>query len=43
MENLEDKNIIANSIIEENDYDKDGKINFNDFMMIMKNNNKSEK
>ena len=43
LENLEDKNIIANSIIEENDYDKDGKINFNDFMMIMKNNNKSEK
>ena len=43
LENLEDKNIIANSIIEENDYDKDGKINFNDFMMIMKNNNKTEK
>ena len=43
LENFEDKNIIANSIIEENDYDKDGKINFNDFMMIMKNNNKSEK
>ena len=39
LENLEDKNIIANSIIEENDYDKDGKINFNDFMMTMKNNN----
>jgi calcium-dependent protein kinase len=36
LDNLEDKNQIVNSIIEENDYDKDGKINFNDFLMIMK-------
>ena len=37
LDNLEDKNKIVNSIIEENDFDKDGKINFQDFMMIMKN------
>ena len=41
LENLQDKNIIVNNIIEENDFDKDGKINFNDFMMVM--NNKKEK
>jgi len=41
LENLEDKNKIVNSIIEENDFDKDGKINFEDFKMIMKNNNNS--
>ena len=38
LENLEDKNKIVNSIIEENDFDKDGKINFEDFMKVMKNN-----
>ena len=43
MENLEDKNKIVNTIIEENDFDKDGKINFNDFMMVMKSNNKIDK
>ena len=37
LDNLSDKNNIANSIIEENDFDKDGKINFNDFMITMKN------
>ena len=41
LENLEDKNKIVNSIIEENDFDKDGKINFEDFKMAMKNNNNS--
>ena len=39
LENLEDKNKIVNSIIEENDFDKDGKINFNDFMLVMNNSN----
>ena len=43
LENLPDKNSIANSIIEENDYDKDGKINFKDFMCVMQNNNNIEK
>ena len=43
LENLRDKNIIANAIIEENDFDKDGKINFKDFMCIMQNNNNIEK
>ena len=37
LENLEKKDIIANKIIEENDFDKDGKINFTDFMTTMKN------
>ena len=37
LDNLEDKNKIVNSIIEENDFDKDGKINFQDFMKIMEN------
>ena len=36
LDNLEDKDKIANKIIEENDFDKDGKINFNDFMTTMK-------
>jgi calcium-dependent protein kinase len=36
LDNLEDKDKIANKIIEENDFDKDGKINFNDFMITMK-------
>ena len=36
LENLEDKNKIVNTIIEENDFDKDGKINFEDFMKVMK-------
>ena len=35
LENLSDKNEIVNSIIEENDFDKDGKINFKDFMHSM--------
>jgi calcium-dependent protein kinase len=39
LENLPDKNNIANSIIEENDFDKDGKINFKDFMLVMESNN----
>ena len=39
LDDVEDKNKIVNSIIEENDFDKDGKINFNDFMKTMKNNN----
>jgi len=43
LENLRDKNNIANAIIEENDFDKDGKINFKDFMCIMQNNNNIEK
>ena len=42
LENLPDKNNIANAIIEENDFDKDGKINFKDFMCIMQNNNNIE-
>ena len=36
LDNLEDKDKIANKIIEENDFDIDGKINFNDFMTAMK-------
>ena len=36
LDNLQDKDKIANKIIEENDFDKDGKINFNDFMTAMK-------
>ena len=36
LDNLEDKDKIANKIIEENDFDKDGKINFNDFTSAMK-------
>ena len=39
LENLPDKNNIANSLIEENDFDKDGKINFKDFMSIMESDN----
>jgi len=39
LDDVEDKNKIVNSIIEENDFDKDGKINFNDFMKTMKSNN----
>ena len=35
LEDLPDKNNIANSIIEENDFDKDGKINFKDFVKAM--------
>ena len=38
LDKLPDKNNIANSIIEENDFDKDGKINFADFLKIMHNN-----
>ena len=38
LDNLPDKNKIVNSIIEENDFDKDGKINFADFLKIMHNN-----
>ena len=38
LDNLPDKNKIAVSIIEENDFDKDGKINFADFLKIMHNN-----
>ena len=37
LDKLNEKDNIANKIIEENDFDKDGKINFNDFMMTMKN------
>ena len=40
LENFNDKNEIANSIIEENDFDKDGKINFKDFLCVMNNNSK---
>ena len=36
LDNLEDKDKIANKIIEENDFDKDGKINFTDFTTAMK-------
>ena len=39
LDDVEDKNKIVNSIIEENDFDKDGKINFNDFMKVMQSNN----
>ena len=34
LENLPNKNEIADNIIEENDFDKDGKINFSDFVKI---------
>ena len=43
LENLPDKNEIANSIIKENDFDKDGKINFKDFLSAMHNNSKEQK
>ena len=44
LENLEDKNTIANSFITENDFDKDGKINFTDFTTLMRSNSpKKEK
>jgi calcium-dependent protein kinase len=36
LDNLDDKDKIVNKIIEDNDYDKDGKINFNDFTNAMK-------
>ena len=39
LDDVEDKNKIVTSIIEENDFDKDGKINFNDFMKVMQSNN----
>ena len=39
LDDVEDKNKIVNTIIEENDFDKDGKINFNDFMKVMQSNN----
>ena len=39
LENLNNKNEIADKIIEENDFDKDGKINFGEFVKIMENNN----
>ena len=38
LDNLDDKEKIVNKIIEDNDYDKDGKINFTDFTTAMKNN-----
>ena len=37
------QNNIANSIIEENDFDKDGKIGFKDFMKAMNNQRDDEK
>ena len=37
LENVSNKNEIADKIIEENDFDKDGKINFKDFIQIMEN------
>ena len=43
LENIPDKNEIANSIIKENDFDKDGKINFKDFLSAMHNNSKEQK
>ena len=36
LENFEEKDKIVNKIIEQNDYDKDGKINFTDFTTTMK-------
>ena len=39
LDDVEDKNKIVNSIIEENDFDKDGKINFNDFVKVMQSSN----
>ena len=35
MDKFPDKNEIANDIIDENDFDKDGKINFKDFLNAM--------
>ena len=43
LDNLSDKNNIANSIIEENDFDKDGKINFKDFLCAMNNDTNQKK
>ena len=43
LEDLPDKNKIVNSIIEENDFDKDGKIGFKDFMKAMNNQRKKKK
>ena len=40
MENLDNKNEVADKIIEENDFDKDGKINFDDFVKIMESTDK---
>lgn len=40
MENLDNKNEVADKIIEENDFDKDGKINFGDFVKIMESTDK---
>ena len=37
LENFENRNEIADKIIEENDFDKDGKINFGDFVKVMEN------
>ena len=42
LENLPDKNNIANDIIEKNDFDKDGKINFNDFLKVMQTDESKE-
>ena len=42
MDELQDKNSIANAIIEENDFDKDGKINFKDFMKVMEKHDEEE-
>ena len=39
LDDVEDKNKIVNAIIEENDFDKDGKINFSDFVKVMQSNN----
>ena len=38
LKDVPDKNNIVNAIIEENDFDKDGKINFKDFMSAMQKN-----
>ena len=35
LENIDNKDEIVNKIISENDFDKDGKINFSDFMKVM--------
>jgi calcium-dependent protein kinase len=42
LDELQDKNSIANAIIEENDFDKDGKINFKDFMKVMEKHDEEE-
>ena len=43
LEDLPDKNTIVKSIIEENDFDKDGKIDFKDFLKAMNNKRDDEK